>query len=70
MPLPLFHPQRRLRGRRTESEESLQRRLATAKAEVAFGAAPGNFDTTIVNDNLDSAVDQLKTVVLKLIAEA
>ena len=62
-------PKRRLRGRRTESEESLQRRLSTAKSEVAYGQTPGNFDATIVNDDLDAAVDKLQSIVLKLIAD-
>jgi len=56
----------RLRGRRTESEESLNRRLETAKAEVEFGETPGNFHNTIVNENLEQAVESLKEVILGL----
>jgi len=40
----------RLKGRGTESEESLSRRLFKAKFEMAFA---DKFDTTIVNDDLD-----------------
>jgi len=69
LPPSLEELERRLRGRRTESEESLQRRLSTAKNEVAFGQTAGNFDETIVNDDLDSAVDKLHSIVLKLINE-
>ena len=54
----------RLRGRGTEKEEDLQRRLAQAKNELDYGFADGNFDTIITNDNLDEAfarlVDQVK----------
>jgi len=69
LPPSLEELERRLRGRRTESEESLQRRLSTAKNEVAFGQTPGNFDETIVNDDLDAAVEKLHSIVLKLIAD-
>jgi len=69
LPPSLEELERRLRGRRTESEESLQRRLSTAKSEVAYGQTPGNFDATIVNDDLDAAVDKLQSIVLKLIAD-
>jgi len=70
LPPSLEELERRLRGRRTESEDSLQRRLTTAKSEVAFGQTPGNFDLTIVNENLEEAVDKLKIAVLGLIQEA
>ena len=65
----VYFPKRRLRGRRTESEDSLQRRLSTAKSEVVYGQTPGNFDATIVNDDLDAAVDKLESIVVKLIAD-
>jgi guanylate kinase len=42
----------RLKGRGTESEESLSRRLFKAKFEMAFA---DKFDTIIVNDDLDKA---------------
>jgi len=69
LPPSLEELERRLRGRRTESEESLQRRLSTAKSEVTFGQTPGNFDETIINDDLDRAVEKLHSIVLKLIAD-
>jgi len=42
----------RLKGRGTESEESLSRRLFKAKFEMAFA---DKFDVVLANDNLDAA---------------
>lgn len=46
----------RLKGRGTESEESLRIRLNTARTELAL--AP-TYDVRIVNDDLDTAVEEL-----------
>jgi guanylate kinase len=46
----------RLRGRRTESEEVIERRLATARIELA---AEGEFDHTVVNDSVERAAEQV-----------
>lgn len=46
----------RLVGRGTESPEEQERRLETARVEMA---AEEEFDLTIVNDDLDAAVDAL-----------
>ena len=46
----------RLVGRGTEDEEERERRLATARVELA---AEGEFDVTIVNDSVDRAADEL-----------
>lgn len=46
----------RLLRRGTETEAEMERRLATAEAELA---AAGEFDHTVVNDDLGTAVDQL-----------
>lgn len=45
----------RLVGRASESEESLQRRVGNAEAEVAYGLAAGNFDAIVYNDDLEQA---------------
>jgi guanylate kinase len=45
----------RLLGRKSESEESLQRRIGNAKAEVTYGLAAGNFDAIVTNDDLEQA---------------
>ena len=57
---------RRLTGRGTESAELVERRLATAREELA---AESEFDRTIVNDSVESAgqalVDLLESTVSK-----
>lgn len=50
---------RRLVGRGTESEEEQQRRLETARMELA---AEREFDLTIVNDDVRRAADELVSV--------
>lgn len=50
----------RLRGRRTEDAAAMQRRLSTARAELA--QAP-DFDRRVVNDRLDDAVEELVRIV-------
>jgi guanylate kinase len=52
--------EQRLRNRRTETEESLQRRLAGARDELARA---GEYDYRVINDDLDRAVaDVLRTI--------
>lgn len=46
----------RLQGRRTESPEVIERRLATARVELA---AEGEFDHTVVNASVDEAADAI-----------
>ncbi|XP_018336360.1 guanylate kinase-like [Agrilus planipennis] len=53
----------RLRQRKTETEETLKRRLSVASHEVQYGEEPGNFDLVVLNDNLEHAYDQLKKFV-------
>ncbi|XP_049521010.1 guanylate kinase isoform X1 [Dermacentor silvarum] len=55
----------RLRGRGTESEESLSKRLARASEEIAYGENQGNFDLLLVNDNLKSAYNKLRDYLIK-----
>jgi guanylate kinase len=53
--------ERRLRGRSKDSEEAMQRRLETARAEVA---AFTEYDYVIVNDALDACVERLRAIVV------
>ena len=53
--------ERRLRGRSKDAEEAIQRRLSTARAEVA---AFTEYDYVIVNDELDACVDRLRSIVI------
>lgn len=50
----------RLEARGTETPESLEKRLAHSHAELDYAKEPGAYDIVIVNDDLDSAYNQLK----------
>jgi len=52
--------EKRLRGRGTESEESVQKRLANAMHEIMHLSKPGAVHHTIVNDDLEQAYEKLK----------
>jgi guanylate kinase len=60
MPPVAAELRRRLRGRREDSPEAVRRRLKNARAEVRTYA---EFDYVVVNDDLDRAVAELKTVI-------
>lgn len=53
----------RLTSRKTETEESLKKRLDAAREEMAFGEERGVFDALIINDDLDKAVAQLTAII-------
>jgi guanylate kinase len=53
--------EQRLRGRSKDSEEAMQRRLQTARAEVA---AFVEYDYVVVNDALDACVERIKAIVM------
>lgn len=57
--------ERRLRARGTETEESISRRLNTAKEELAYAEVPGNFHSVIINDDLDKAYTEFKSNIHK-----
>lgn len=52
--------ERRLRGRATDSEDTIRRRLGKAEYEISF--AP-SFDMRIVNDNLDETVEKVASAI-------
>jgi len=49
--------ERRIRGRGTDSEEAIARRLVRARDELAAAA---EFDAVVVNDDLDRALEDLE----------
>jgi guanylate kinase len=53
--------EQRLRGRSKDTEAAMQRRLQTARDEVA---AFTEYDYVIVNDELEACVDRLRAIVL------
>jgi len=50
----------RLRGRGTETEEQIEKRISKAQAEMALSDM---YQFTVVNDDLDSAVRRVKEIV-------
>ncbi|XP_005006993.1 guanylate kinase isoform X3 [Cavia porcellus] len=62
--------EQRLRQRNTETEESLAKRLAIARADMDSSKEPGLFDLVIINDNLDEAYAQLKLALSEEIKKA
>jgi guanylate kinase len=53
--------ERRLRGRSADTEDAMQRRLQTARDEVA---AFMEYDYVVVNDELEACVDRVRAIVL------
>lgn len=52
--------EQRLRGRGTETEETIKKRLNRAVEELNLGNCKSTWDYKIVNDDLESAYEQLK----------
>lgn len=57
--------EKRLRGRGTEKEESIQKRLAQAQLELEYSETPGVHDLIIVNDDLEKAYTELEQFVFQ-----
>lgn len=53
--------EQRLRGRSSDTEQAMQRRLQTARDEVA---AYTEYDYVVINDELEACVDRLRSIVL------
>ena len=60
MPPSVEELERRLRGRGTDSEEVIQKRIAKAEFELSKS---GEFDYTVVNDVLDEAVAETCSII-------
>lgn len=60
MPPSVAVLEQRLRSRGTEKEEDISKRLARSAEELKMA---DRFDVTIVNDNLDEAVDETQRVI-------
>lgn len=57
--------EQRLRGRQTDSEDAVLKRLAQARKEMEFAKTPGVHDKIVVNDDLDKAYAEVKEWVLQ-----
>ena len=65
-PTDLDSLERRLRGRGTESEESVKKRIATAKTELLrFQQHKEIFDFTVENDRLDQTLVKISSELFK-----
>jgi len=60
-PPSLEELENRLRGRGTESDESLKKRMDTAQSALRFSKQTGVYDLVLVNDDLERAYQELKT---------
>ena len=58
-PSSLEELERRLRGRGTESNELIRRRLQTAKKELELA---DRYRYQVINDDVDRAVEQIDTI--------
>ncbi|XP_016919754.1 guanylate kinase isoform X2 [Apis cerana] len=56
--------EKRLRARKTETEDVLKQRLSIAKVEMEYGEKVGNFDIVIENDNFSKAYNILREFVM------
>jgi len=59
----------RLRARKRESEETIQRRFAEAKREIAEAKSCGAYDAFVVNDELSRAVEETVGIVRRAVGE-
>ncbi|KAM4689366.1 guanylate kinase isoform 1-T4 [Discoglossus pictus] len=62
--------EKRLRDRKTESEESLQKRLQAAREDIEISKEPGLFDAIVINDDLEEAYSNLKETLAEEIKKA
>lgn len=54
----------RLKSRGTESEESLKKRIDSAKESMDYADQKGSYDHIVVNDNLDVAYEYFKGLLI------
>lgn len=59
LPPSMTELERRLRERRTDTEENIQKRLAQARIEIPFAK---QYDYRVVNVEVEPAVDELKAI--------
>ncbi|MBL9036959.1 MAG: guanylate kinase [Archangium sp.] len=62
LPPSMQELERRLRSRGTDSDEVIRKRLLAARAEIERGIQ--SYDYLIVNDQLDAAFEQLRSIVI------
>lgn len=60
LPPSMAELERRLRGRKTDSEDTIQKRLLGARSEIERGVA--SYDYVLINDDLERAYTELRSV--------
>mmetsp|Transcript_3748 Transcript_3748/g.4263 ORF Transcript_3748/g.4263 Transcript_3748/m.4263 type:complete len:377 (+) Transcript_3748:65-1195(+) len=58
-PPSMIDLENRLRGRGTETEEAIQKRLGNAVKEMEYGQQDGEFDRIFINHDVESTVDEM-----------
>ena len=61
LPPSMEELERRIRGRGTETEESLAKRLGAAKSEIGIGR---RYKYAVVNDSVNDAVEKIKEILV------
>ena len=67
MPPSIEELENRLRARKTETEESLKKRINKAEYEMTFSK---DFDTIVINDVLEDAINKAEKLINNFISES
>jgi len=65
LPPSMEELEKRLRDRKTESEDSLRIRMDNARKEIVFAKIKGKYEYTIYNSDLEAAAAELKGIMEK-----
>ena len=63
MPPSAGELERRLRHRATDDEATIELRLRNARDELAFAEEHGKYEYTVVNDDFETALEELIAIV-------
>ena len=69
LPPDMTQLEQRLRMRKTESEEAVERRLTNASVEMNFAICEGKYEYRIVNDDLERAQQEVLRIVREIIEQ-
>ena len=58
--------EKRLRARKTDDENAIQKRLKESKESMEFSKQPGVYDHIVLNDKLDVAYKDLKEILCRV----
>ncbi|CAD5118549.1 DgyrCDS7237 [Dimorphilus gyrociliatus] len=58
--------EQRLRDRKTDTEEAIQRRLKIANGEMEYSKTQGAYDHIVINDELEISYQKLKGLLIKV----